>query len=384
MDFADRPALVFWETTKACTLSCIHCRASAIDEPLPSELTREEGFRLVDQVASFGRPFPTIILTGGDPLRRRDLFDLLTYAARREMKFAVSPAATNLLSREVLVRIKQLGASSVSISLDGAWASTHDAIRRREGTYERTVRAVQDAVEIGLDVQVNTVVMKRNFRELAGVFSLVRGLGVRTWELFFLVKVGRGSGAEDIAPAEYESACNFLYDASFYGQTIRCVEATFIRRVLRQRSQPGTYWRDDDYLRLKSELVEREGEQSSDASTLRQRGTLDGDGVVFVAYDGTIHPGGLLPLSIGNVRRDTLSEVYRGSEVLRRIRAREMSGPCGECEFRDVCGGSRARAYAYTADPLASDPACVYASRNLEGTLKAASASSLPATRLSP
>lgn len=167
MDFAERPALVFWETTRACALSCIHCRASAINKPLPGELTREESFRLIDQVSSFERPFPTIIFTGGDPLRRGDLFDLLTYTARREMRFAVSPAATELLSRGVLVKIKQLGASSVSISLDGASARTHDWIRRREGTYERTVRAVRDAVEIGLDVQVNTVVMKRNYRELA-------------------------------------------------------------------------------------------------------------------------------------------------------------------------------------------------------------------------
>lgn len=149
------------------------------------------------------------------------------------------------------------------------------------------------------------------------MFSLIRGLGVRTWELFFLVKVGRGSDAADLAPAEYESVCNFLYDASFYGQTIRCVAAPFIRRVLGQRSQLSAYWKDYDYLWLRSELIEMEGEPSSDASTLRQKGTLDGDGVVIVAYDGTVHPGGLLPLPIGDVRRESLPEVYRGSALAR-------------------------------------------------------------------
>jgi radical SAM protein len=358
--FADKPVLVFWETTRACPLYCIHCRASAIDLPLPGELTTEEGFNLIDQVASFGKPYPTLIFTGGDPLKRADLFELLRYASKLGVRFAVSPAVSELLTEDTLKRMKDLGASSVSISLDGATAELHDLIRRRAGTYERTLNAIKTAQDIGLNVQVNTVVMKKNFLELPRVFHLIRNLGVRTWELFFLVRVGRAISVEELSPYECESVCNFLYDASCYGLTLRCVEAPFIRRVVRQRLHSGDYWKDEIYLRLKSELLRLDGNPTTQSS-FHSSGTLDGDGVIFVAYDGTINPGGLLPIPLGNVRRDSLVRIYRYSELLRKIRARELHGPCGMCEFKDVCGGSRARAFSASGDPLSSDPACIYA-----------------------
>ncbi|MBI3023699.1 MAG: TIGR04053 family radical SAM/SPASM domain-containing protein [Thaumarchaeota archaeon] len=357
--FANRPVLVFWETTRACPLYCIHCRASAVSQPLLGELTTEEGFRLIDDVTSFGRPYPTIIFTGGDPLKRDDLFELMLYASRLGVGFAVSPAVSELLTKDALKRMRNFGASSVSISLDGATAESHDAIRRKDGTYDRTIDAVKEAVELGLNVQVNTVIMRKNFFDLPRIFHLIKSLGVKTWELFFLVKVGRGTEVEELVPEEYESACNLLYDASCYGLTVRCVEAPFIRRVAGQRLQSDTYWNDDAYLELKSELLRLEGGPTT-PSTLRPRGTLDGDGVIFVAYDGTIYPGGLLPVGMGNVRSDSLVRIYGDDNLLRRIRAREIDGPCGVCEFKDICGGSRARAYSYSGDPLSSDPACIY------------------------
>lgn len=357
--FSEKPVLVFWETTRACLLSCVHCRASAIREPLPGELTTEEGVRLIDQVASFGKPSPIIVFTGGDPLLRGDLFELLSYAANAGVRFAVSPAVTELLSYDTLKRIKAAGVSAVSVSLDGASAQTHDSIRRIEGTYQRTIQAVKDAVSAGLNIQVNTAVMKSNYTELPQLFHLIRTLGVKTWELFFLVKVGRGSGVDDLTPEEYESACNFLYDASFYGLMIRTVEAPFIRRVAKERLNSGDYWNTEEYHKLRTELLRTEGEPVGH-STIGPRGTLDGDGIVFVGYDGTISPGGLVPIGIGNVKRDSLVSVYRDSELLRNIRSRKMSGPCGMCNFIEMCGGSRARAYSYHADPLSSDPACFY------------------------
>ncbi len=357
--FSGKPVIVFWETTRACLLSCVHCRASAIREPLPGELTTEEGVRLIDQVASFGKPSPIIVFTGGDPLLRGDLFELLSYAANAGVRFAVSPAVTELLSYDTLKRIKAAGVSAVSVSLDGASAQTHDSIRRIEGTYQRTIQAVKDAVSAGLNIQVNTAVMKSNYTELPQLFHLIRTLGVKTWELFFLVKVGRGSGVDDLTPEEYESACNFLYDASFYGLMIRTVEAPFIRRVAKERLNSGDYWNTEEYHKLRTELLRTEGEPVGH-STIGPRGTLDGDGIVFVGYDGTISPGGLVPIGIGNVKRDSLVSVYRDSELLRNIRSRKMSGPCGMCNFIEMCGGSRARAYSYHADPLSSDPACFY------------------------
>ncbi|MDG7008666.1 MAG: TIGR04053 family radical SAM/SPASM domain-containing protein [Nitrososphaerota archaeon] len=358
--FASKPVLVFWETTRACPLSCIHCRASAISDPLPGELSGDEGFRLIDEVTGFGKPYPTVVFTGGDPLKRRDLFDLLRYASDRGVGFAASPAASDLLTTDSLERLRASGATSISISLDGAAASTHDFIRRRDGTFEKTVWAIGKAAGLGLLVQVNTVVMRRNVLELPRIFHLIRRLGVKVWEVFFLIQVGRGTGVEGIGPEEYESVCNFLYDASKYGIVVRTVEAPFIRRVAAGRVRSGPLWRDPGYLRMTSELFALEGEPTG-SSSIRSRGTLDGDGIVFVAYDGTIYPGGLLPVPLGNVKSDGLVSVYREHDLLRQIRARNLVGSCGACEFSHICGGSRARAFAHGSDPLGSDPACILA-----------------------
>ena len=363
--FAQKPVLVFWEVTRACLLSCVHCRASAIKEPLPGELTHVEGLRLIDQVAYFGKPSPTIIFTGGDPLLRNDFFDLLAYACNAGVKFAVSPAVTDLLSYDSLRHLKEAGTSSISISLDGTVAQTHDSIRRVNGTYESTMRAITNAQSLHLNPQINTTIMKSNYKELPQLFHLIKTLGIRTWELFFLVKVGRGSGVEDLTPEETESVCNFLYDASMYGLTIRTVEGPFIRRVLKQRLQNENYWRDETYIKLRSELERLEG-RATGSSTFGSRGTLDGDGIIFVGYDGTIHPGGLVPVGIGNVKLDSLVEIYRKNELLLKVRSRKMNGYCGSCEFLQSCGGSRARAYSYEGDPLGSDPACLRNARRTQ------------------
>ncbi|HZW56577.1 MAG TPA: TIGR04053 family radical SAM/SPASM domain-containing protein [Nitrososphaerales archaeon] len=361
MPFPCKPILIFWETTRACTLSCVHCRASAITEPLPGELSREEGRELIEQVTFFGKPYPTIIFTGGDPLKRKDLFELLIHAAELDINFAVSPAVSELLTQKTLSRLKHVGASSVSISLDGSTEEVHDSIRREPGTFKRTIEAIKDAQLAGLNLQVNTAVMRRNLRELPSIFSLIKGLGVKTWEVFFLIRVGRGGSVEDLTPHEYESACNFLYDASHYGVTIRTVEAPFIRRVAKQRASDGSYWQSTTYLELRNRLIQLEGDPN-DLSTLRPVGTLDGDGIIFIAHDGTIHPGGLLPISLGNVKNDSLIRVYRENQTLQDIRQRKMLGRCGVCDYKEICGGSRARAFSYSGDPLSSDPACIHVS----------------------
>jgi radical SAM protein len=359
MVFPNKPVLVFWETTRACGLSCIHCRASAITEPLPDELGHREASELIKQITLFDKPYPTIIFTGGDPLKRKDLFDLLGRASEMGIGFAVSPAVTELLNHDALLKMHRSGVSSISVSLDGSIEGTHDEIRRKPGTFRRTIEAIEDALKIGLNVQVNTAIMKKNLSELPNIFHLIKGLGVKTWELFFLIRVGRGTGVEDLTPDECESVCNFLYDASCYGVTVRTVEAPFIRRVAKQRSTVGTYWSTPTYQNLHSTLVQLEGHQNTH-STLRPSGTLDGDGIIFVAYDGAIHPGGLLPSPLGNVRNDSLVDVYKNNQLLQDIRQRKLRGRCGTCEFKDVCGGSRARAFSYYGDPLSSDPACVY------------------------
>lgn len=339
----------------------MHCRASAITEPLPGELDKEQGFKLIDQVTSFGKPYPTVIFTGGDPLYRADILELLQYSKEKGVGFALSPAVTERLSKEMLSKIKSLGTISISISLDGAYAGTHDSIRRIPGTFQRTMEVLRESKEIGLSAQVNTVVMKRNFKELPQIFHLIKGLGVKVWEVFFLVKVGRGSSVEDLTPEENESVCNFLYDASRSGMVVRSVEAPFIRRVASKRMETNDYWKQNElYKSLSEELFALEGKPADDAvSTLRPSGTLDGDGIVFVGYDGSVHPGGLVPVPLGNVKSESLSRIYRENELLRKIRGRQFSGTCGICCYKEICGGSRARAYSYSEDTLSSDPACI-------------------------
>lgn len=360
LTFDNKPVLVFWETTRACPLACIHCRASAITEPSPGELSHSEGIDLIDQVAEFGKPSPTIIFTGGDPLKRKDLTELLSYASRRGLNYALSPAVSDLLTFETIKEIKQSGVSSISISLDGATEETHDAIRNKRGTFRRTEEVLRNCAIAGLGVQVNTAIMRRNLRELPQILHLIKGLGVKTWELFFLIQVGRGSAVEDISPEDYESVCNFLYDASFYGMTIRAVEAPFIRRVASLRAENDSYWKNPTYLQLKADLVRLEGSHVASSTTLARKGTLDGDGILFVSNEGKIHPGGLVPVDLGDVKSSRIPNVYREDTLLKSIRERRFKGPCGSCEYKEICGGSRARAYSYSGDPLGSDPACVY------------------------
>ncbi len=360
MNLAERPVLVFWETTRACHLSCIHCRASAVTDPLPGELTTREGFRLIDSVTAFGEPYPTLIVTGGDPLRRGDVFPLLEHAREAGVRTALSPAVTDLLTDDALRRAKEAGVSSISISLDGSHAGMHDKIRRRPGTFAKTVAAIRRAGELGLNVQVNTAVMKLNMMDMAEIFRVVRELGVKVWEVFFVVRVGRGAGVRDLSAGDCESVCNFLYDASRYGVLLRTVEAPFIRRVARLRAED--YWQDESYLRLRESLLRSQGPPSA-PSSLAPRGTLDGDGIVFVGYDGSVYPGGLLPLEVGNVRKERIADVYRRNETLNRIRERRFLGYCGSCDYRWACGGSRARAYSGSGDPFGSDPACIEVAR---------------------
>jgi radical SAM protein len=359
--FSQKPILVFWEATRACGLSCVHCRASALKHPLPGQLTSQEGRMLIDQVASFGKPSPTMIFTGGDPLMRGDLFELLGYASDSGVRFAVSPAATEMLNADTLKRLRDAGAAAISLSLDGAEGGTHDSVRGEPGTFRRTIEAIEAARDIGLSVQVNTTVMRRNHFELPRIFRLIAGLGIRTWEVFFLVKVGRGTTVEDLSPPECESVCNFLYDASYLGMTVRTVEAPFIRRVAMRRAQEGAYWSEPLYETLRHDLLG--GELSrGDRSTINPRGTLDGDGVIFVGFDGSIAPGGLVPVPLGNVRDANLREVYQNDELLKRLRDRDLRGKCGDCAYRRICGGSRARAFSINGDALSSDPACLLAS----------------------
>jgi len=358
--FEERPLLVFWEMTRACNLSCLHCRASAINKPLPGELTEEDALALIDEIKKFGKPYPTVVLTGGDPIMRQDLFYIVKEMIESSIHVAVSPAVTELLDANALANFKRLGVASISVSLDSIYSAMHDKIRSIPGTFDKTVQVIKRALEIQLPIQVNTTIMKENMMEMPLIFEFLRRHGIKVWELFFLINVGRGINVQPTSSIENESICNFLYDASKYGMVLRCVEAPFIRRVAELRSRDDRYWPDPLYHRLRDTLLTNSGE-SDKVSSFGRSGTLDGDGTIFIAYNGDIQPGGLLPYRIGNVRDDSLVDTYRSDRTLKSIRRKEFKGACGLCFFRQICGGSRARSYVHFKDPLSSDRGCIFA-----------------------
>ena len=359
VNYDERPMLVFWETTKACLLACRHCRAEAAERPPQGELTTADGFALIDQVAGFGRPYPILVLTGGDCLLRPDLFELTDYAISRGIPTCLSPSVTPLLTSEAIDKIAASGIAAVSISLDGARAVTHEGVRGVPGHFAATVTAIRALADAGLTVQVNTTVMPANAAELADIAQLVVTSGARIWEVFFLVQVGRGSRQDALTPVEHEEICHFLYDAAHYGVIVRTVEAPFFRRIVASRRSGGSAPGGVLYRSLGVRLQHLLGAPTSRPSA-HTAPTRDGKGILFVAHDGEIYPAGFLPLGLGNVRSQALSTIYRRNPLLCSIRAARFAGRCGECEYADLCGGSRARAYAGSGDPLGEDPACAY------------------------
>ncbi len=367
LNFDERPILVFWETTRSCLLACRHCRAEAMVDPSPNEMTTEEGMRFIESLISFGRPYPVLIMTGGDILMRHDAFLLAKRAREFGIPVGFAPSVTPKLTDENMQHMTDLGIKAVSISLDGATATTHEGIRGVAGHFDQTVEALRQLVMRGFTVQVNTAVMRDNVHELPAIVEILKQTGVTVWEVFFLIHVGRGQDVQELDAYEHEQVAHFLYEASRYGIHVRTVEGPFFRRVIQSRSQETISFAEvlekfslgSLYEQLSSELLQRLG-KPEDQALSQTSGTRDGKGIIFVAHDGTVYPAGFLPLPLGNVREDSLSTIYRDHPLLKKIRAAEFTGRCGSCDHRDVCGGSRARAYAAYGDPLAEDKACYY------------------------
>lgn len=369
IDFDQRPILVFWETTRACLLACKHCRAEAMPHPAPGELSPAEGVRLIESLTGFGRPYPILIMTGGDVLMRPDAFDLITHARCLGIPVGVAPSVTPRLSDEAIGRLADVGVAIVSLSLDGATAGTHERIRGVAGHFDATVRALERLVAAGLTVQVNTVVMRDNVTELPAIAEILKAVGVAVWEVFFLIPVGRGHAVGALDAQACEDVCHVLYEASAYDLIVRTVEAPFFRRVVSWRKMHGPdpravpadvashYHLGPLYTTLADELRARLGPSMS-APRAQSTGTRDGKGIIFISHHGMVYPAGFLPLTLGNIRERAVVSIYREHPLLRDIRAARFTGRCGQCAYREICGGSRARAFALSGDPLGDDPAC--------------------------
>lgn len=360
--FDRRPLLVFWEMTKACQLACLHCRADAQLHGGPDELSTAEGRALIDDLASLGRPRPILVLTGGDCLMRDDVVELAGHARSANLPVALAPSVTPRLTASTLRALREAGVSSASLSLDGARAVTHDAVRGIDGHFEATLRAIDELRGHGFTTQVNTTVMPSNLRELADVAALVYQHRVDVWEVFFLITTGRGTEIAATSARENEDVCEFLVDASRYGFTVRTVEAPFFRRVALERRTAGTGAQGNGgplYEFLSLRLAELLGPATS-AIRAPSAATRDGKGIIFIGANGDVYPSGFLPVSLGNVRATSLVDIYQNNPLLRSIRSADFVGPCGRCPYANLCGGSRSRAFATFGDPLASDPGCVW------------------------
>ena len=345
VDFDRAPFLVIWEVTRACALSCVHCRADAIARRDPRELSTEEGFRLLDQVRAFGSPPPLLVLTGGDPMWRKDLAELVGHATQCGLTVALTPSGTAMATRARLEELKAAGLSRVAVSLDGPDPESHDAFRRVRGSYANTMKIIDSVVALELPLQINSTVSRLTLPRLPELAERVASFPLTLWAAFFLVQTGRGASLEQITPEECEDVLRFLDDLSRKAPFgIKTTEAPHYRRIQMASERAGA-------------AVTSLGRKQLRAP----RAVNDGNGFVFVDHVGNVCPSGFLPIPRGNVREGRLVETYRHDPVFKDLRDPDaLGGRCGRCELRAVCGGSRSRAFAATGDAFAEDPLCAY------------------------
>jgi len=360
IDFSERPYIVIWEVTQACDLACVHCRACAQPKRNPLELSLNEGKRLIDEIAQM--QVPVFVLTGGDPIKRPDLFELIHYATQAGVRVSLTPSATPLLTRQVIQQLKQCGLARLAVSLDGSQAQVHDEFRGMSGSFDRTMEAIDWANEVGLPVQINTTFSRTNVADFDQIAALMETKKIVLWSVFFLVPTGRGKIDDLLSAGEFEAVFAKLYKLSRRARFhIKTTEAQHYRRYVLQQHVAER--------RSGKPSVASAAEKVQDTIGRAPRGLNDGKGFVFVSHHGEVFPSGFLPFSAGNVRTESLNTIYRESPIFQQLRDPEqLGGKCGACEFRHVCGGSRARAYALTGDPLAEEPGCSYIPKDYEPT----------------
>lgn len=344
VDTDRRPVVLIWEVTQACDLACEHCRADATPERHPDELTTAEGRALLDSAREFGDN-QLVVLSGGDPCKRSDLTELVAYGDDIGLSMSLTPSGTASLTRETIDDLSDAGLRRMALSIDGATARAHDAFRGEAGSFAETLEAAESAREAGLPLQINTTVCAETIDQLPGIRDLVGDLGAVLWSVFFLVPVGRGRVLEQLPRERADAVMRWLAETADdepFG--VKTTEAPHYRRVKLQQRADGDA----------GSAVDTDGLQ-------RRGGIVAGDGFAFVSHVGDVYPSGFLPQSAGNVREDDLADLYRDSALFTSLRDRDaLEGKCGACEYRQVCGGSRSRAFAATGDPLASDPLCPY------------------------
>jgi len=354
--------LVFWETTTGCNLRCIHCRASAVELSSPDDLNTEEALAFVDSLADFARP--VLVLSGGEPLFRDDIFEIASRAHERELPVALATNGT-LVDAEIAAQIKQAGIRRVSISFDGADAETHDAFRGIAGAFEQALVGMGHVQEAGVPVQINSTIAKHNVHQLDDLFSLATEKGAVALHVFMLVPVGCGVEIADeqmLAPERYERALTRLYELSLDAPIeVKATCAPHYYRIVRQLGKDSGQWSV-----VSDQQTADDRPEASRGARPGMPGCLAGTGVCFVSHKGEVYPCGYLPVKCGDIREQEIGEIWMSSPVFQELRNPDnLKGKCGVCEYRRICMGCRARAYAETGDYLAEEPYCTYIPRGL-------------------
>lgn len=362
----DTPYIVFWELTRACMLACKHCRAKAIKKRNPNELETEECFNIIEQLSKFN-PTPLLIITGGDPLMREDLVDVVDYASQNKIRVAVAFSGTYLATEEKLKALRDAGMARMAISIDGSTAEKHDGFRGFKGTFEESMKILSRAKKLGIPFQINTTVTRDTIEDLPNIAKLCIEKGVVLWDVFFVVPTGRAKAELMPTPQEFEDVLCWLYDLSRKtGLNVKSSAATHLRRIERMREKGKMPKVGKLYYKLLDQIEKGNGSGKIVDGVRRDHigrmlGITDGRGMLFISHVGEVYPSGFLPLVAGNVREESLRDIYKNSRIFVDLKdPNNLKGKCGVCEYRFICGGSRARAYALTGDYLEAEPCCIY------------------------
>ncbi|NLV14980.1 radical SAM protein [Haloarcula argentinensis] len=346
LDLDEQPLVLIWEVTQACELACKHCRADAQPRRHPDELSTAEGKALLDEAREFGDG-QLVVLSGGDPLAREDLPELVDYGTEQGLRMTLTPSGTNSITRDRLAELDNAGLRRLALSIDGGDSASHDTFRGESGSFEATMEAAEAARDLDIPLQINTTVCAETVEQLPAIRDLVADLDAVLWSVFFLVPVGRGRVLTPIAPERAERVLSWLHEVSEEAPFgLKTTEAPHYRRVAIQNQEDGA------------------------GGLKRRMGVRAGKGFAFVSHTGEVFPSGFLPKSAGNVREESVVDIYRESSLFQQLRDDDaLTGKCGACRYRTVCGGSRSRAYATTGDPLAADPLCDYQPDGFEGSV---------------
>ncbi len=348
--------LIFWELTSQCNLRCIHCRAEATEEPFINELNTEEAYSLIDSIISFSNPI--LILTGGEPLYRKDIFDIASYANSRGLRVALATNGT-LIDEEIAKKVLNSGIKRVSISIDGSNRNTHDSFRGFSGSFDDAINGFYNLRKLNIEVQFNTTIAKHNINEVEDIYKLAKEMDACALHIFMLVPVGCGveiADREMVSKEDYERILNWLYNKSIEDRSLelKATCAPHYFRIMKQRMKEH----------------KRDTIKKGHGMSAMTRGCLAGSSVCFISRIGNVQPCGYLPVVAGNIRKESLEKIWKESELFKNLRNPSMlKGKCGKCEYKVICEGCRARAFYNSGDYMDEEPYCIYIPKSYQSSL---------------